>query len=299
MFRADDVMAIHPDTFHKWAPALDSETNTARIRPTSEEAQARLVPGRKNLGDVAVIRLSGFITQKANMWTELFGGTSTEGLAAEVRAAMSERSIGAVLLDVDSPGGTVVGVSEAAEVIRASRGSKPLVALANPFMASAAYWLASQADEIVATPSSLTGSIGVMSVYVDESKALEAAGLDVEEITYGRRKAEGSGTKPLTDVARAGIQDRVDYYGEMFEADVARGRGISPARVRARYGQGAVFNAGPAREAGLVDRVGTLESVVAQLAKGYQPAPRARAETDPIETRARLALASVSDFRVE
>ncbi len=300
MLRTDDVLAIEPETFRRWCDEATGAGPDLVKAARSAEAATRLLPGRKNVGDIAVIQLSGFITDKPTLFSELFGGTSTEALAAEIRTAMAEPSIGAVILDVDSPGGTVVGVSEAAAAIRSTRGAKPLIALADPFMASAAYWLGSQADEIVATPSSLTGSIGVIVTYVDESKALAGAGLNVEQIVYGRRKAEASGLEPLTDEARGAMQDRVDYYGHMFEADVAKGRGISVARVQARYGQGVVFNAGPAQAAGLVDRVGTLESLIGELAKGYRPDARLRAAAyDPVEIRVRAALAGLPGFDVE
>jgi signal peptide peptidase SppA len=299
MLRTDDVLAIDLETFRHWREIAKDATPDQIKGALSPEAATRLLPGRKDVGDIAVVPLSGFVTQKPTIWSELFGGTSTEALVAEVRTAMAEPSIGAVVLDVDSPGGTVVGLPEAAAAIRGVRGPKPLVAVVNPFMASAAYWLGSQADEIVATPSSLTGSIGVMAVYVDESKALEGAGLSVEEIVYGRRKAEASGLRPLTDEAREAIQDRVDYYGQMFEADVAKGRGIGVGRVRTRYGQGTVFNAGPAQAAGLVDRIGLLEGVIRELAKGYRPPVRMRADSDPVEMRARASLAGLPGLDVE
>lgn len=284
------MLAIEPETYRRW---LDQIGEQAPIVETfTAEAAARLVPGRKSVGDIAVIRLSGFITQKPNLFSMLFGGTSSEAFAGEVASAMRDESIGAVVLHVDSPGGSVFGVPEAAATIRAAKGAKPLVAVADPFMASGAYQLASQADEVVASPSALVGGIGAFAIHVDESAAIEAAGLKVTEIAYGRRKVEESSLKALSDEAMASVQARVDYYGRLFEADVSKGRKVSIETVRSRYGEGSVFVAPAAKETGLVDRVATLEEVIAGLARGRRPPGGPRA-FDSGALRGRAILAGV------
>ena len=287
------MLFIEPDCYRRWLDEarLHAGNPATMERIYSPEAEARLTPGKKSVGDIAVINLTGFITQKPSLFTVLFGGTSTEGLVQMIRAAVTEPSVGAIVLNVDSPGGDVSGVPEAATAIRNLRGKKPIVALANPLMASASYYLGAQADEIVATPSSIVGSIGIIVAHIDESEALKKAGLNVSIITYGRRKAELTSAKPLGDEAREGIQARVDYFGHLFEADVAKGRGVSVQTVRANYGEGAVFTAPDARAAGLVDRIGTLEEVVGRLASGQRVG--VRAEADPLEIAARAALAGV------
>lgn len=290
----DLVLAIEPECYRRWleearAHAADPSL-LAQLR--DPEAAAKLTPGRKVVGNIAVINVTGFITQKPNLFSLLFGGTSTEGLANAVLAAMVDASVGAVVLSVDSPGGVVFGVPEAAAVIRAARGGKPLIAVANPFMASAAYYLASQADEVVALPSSITGSIGVLSGHIDESKLLARLGIEVTEIMHGRRKAELSSARPLSDEAKAHIQSRVDYYGEMFESDVAKGRRISVATVRAKFGEGALFTANDAKASGMIDRIATLDEVLAELASGKRHGPQAEADLE--ELRALAALSGVN-----
>jgi capsid assembly protease len=291
--RHEEILAIEPEAYRRWAAEVQGHPwDVGKLcEARSPEAALKLAPARKSVGDIAVVNVSGFITQKPSIFTLLFGGTATEDLVATVRAAMAEPSIGAVVLSVDSPGGVVFGVPEAAAALRGLRGPKPFIAVSNPFAASAAYYLAAQADDVVALPSSMTGSIGVIVVHVDESKALEREGLVVTEITHGKRKAEGSSLKPLSDDARESIQRRVDYYGALFEADVAKGRGVSPATVRAKYGEGAVFTAGDALAAGLVDRVATMDEVLGRLATGGRAG--ARMEADPAELGALAALAGV------
>jgi signal peptide peptidase SppA len=267
-----DVLAMDERTYRLW-----SEQTKGAIFTWTSEAAARLIPARKSVGSVAVIPLSGFLSQKPSLFSMLFGGTSVEAFAREVVAALGDQSIGAVVLDVDSPGGEVFGVTEAATAIRAARGTKPLVAVANPIAASAAYWLASQADEVVVTPSGLAGSVGVFTVHQDVSKALEQQGVGVRFISYGRRKTEGNPVEPLSEDALASIQVRVDEAGRTFEADVAKGRGVSVAKVHSDFGEGGILTASQAVAAGAADRVATLEEVVGRLVDGRRPKGSARA----------------------
>lgn len=282
-----DVLAMDERTYRNWAEQTKGATFT-----WTAEAAARLVPARKSVGTVAVIPLSGFLSQKPSLFSMLFGGTSVQAFAQEVVAALGDQSIGAVVLDVDSPGGEVFGVTEAATAIRAARGTKPLVAVANPIAASAAYWLASQADEVVVTPSGLAGSVGVFTVHQDVSKALEQQGVGVRFISYGRRKTEGNGAEPLSEDALAAIQARVDEAGRTFEADVAKGRGVSAAKVHSDFGEGGILTASQAVAAGAADRVATLDEVVSRLADGRRPKGGPRAY-DATELRARALLAGV------
>jgi len=286
-----EIMAIEPETYRRWAQAIRMPSAWS-LTTDAPDAAAKLIPGRKAVGDVAVIRLQGFITQKPNLFSVLFGGTSAEGFAREIAAAVADSTVGAIVLDVDSPGGSVFGVPEAAASIRSLRGAKPIVSIANPLMASAAYHLASQADEVVAAPSSFVGSIGVIAVHVDESAAIEQAGLKVTEMTYGRRKAEESSLKPLSEEAKAGMQARIDYFGRLFETDVAKGRRVSIEAVRSRFGEGAVFVPPAAKAAGLVDRIATLDEVIGSLARGKRPDSGARGY-DPALLRAQAILAGV------
>lgn len=284
-----DVLAMDERTYRLWA-----EQARGAVFTWTAEAAARLVPARKSVGSVAVIPLSGFLTQKPSLFSMMFGGTSVQGFARETLAALADPSVGAVVMDVDSPGGEVFGVTEAASMIRAARGSKPLIAVANPIAASAGYWLASQADEVAVTPSGLAGSIGVFATHVDESKALEQAGLAVRLISYGRRKTEGNSAQPLSEDALGAIQTRVDYFGQQFEADVAKGRRVSVSKVSSDFGEGAVLTAEESVKAGVADKVATLEEVVARLAAGYKRLGGVERAADEAELRFRARLAGVT-----
>jgi signal peptide peptidase SppA len=132
-------------------------------------------------------------------------------------------------------------------------------------MASAAYWLASQADEIVSIPSGNVGSIGVFSAHQDLSAALEKEGIKVTLIKAGKFKVEGNPFEPLSDEARAQIQTRVDDAYSQFTKDVARGRGVKPSDVRGGYGEGRALPAKEAKAVGLIDRIATMDEVLGKL----------------------------------
>jgi signal peptide peptidase SppA len=280
--------AIDPDS-QEWAAirsvlslrAGGGRLSDSEIRARVEEAQAAQGPRRgrgQTVGSIAVIPIYGVIMPRANLMTEFSGGATVQGLRAAFREAMADESIGSILFDVDSPGGQVGGIEELAAEIRAARGRKPMAAISNGAMASAAYYLGAQADEVIATPSSLTGSIGVYTVYVDESRAADAAGLDVTIIKAGKFKAEGA-FGPLSPEAAAAVQQRVDDFYGQFVGAVAKARGVTTAAVRSGYGEGRALTADRAKAAGLVDRVDTFDGAIQRLASG-RVVPRGTAALD-------------------
>lgn len=217
-------------------------------------------------GNVAVIPIRGVITHRSSWWKRELGWGSIEDLRTMFRHAISDEAIGAIVLDVDSPGGTVDGVPEMADEIFAARGQKPIIAVSNTLMCSAAYWLASQADKIVASPSADTGSIGVYTMHEDISEWLKQLGSTISLIFAGEHKVDGHPFAPLPDEVRAEIQSGVDEIYRDFLAAVGRGRGISAADVKAAYGDGRVFSAREAKKLGAADSIGTFDSAVQRVA---------------------------------
>lgn len=255
---------------------------------SAEDIQARVGQGMRGAkqapvgGRIAVLPIYGIIAQRMNLMTDISGGTSTEEFAQAFTAAVDNPEVSAIVFDVDSPGGTISGVPELAAMIRAARGKKPIYAVANTMMASAAYWLAAQADEIIASPSSLVGSIGAVMVHTDQSEANAKAGVKRTYITSSPYKAEGNRDEPLGDEAKEAIKAMVDDADDLFIKDLAAGRGLTPAAVRANYGKGRVMTASQAKEAGLVDRVQSLDDLLSDLTGGARGSPpkRTRASTD-------------------
>jgi len=217
---------------------------------------------------VAVVPLTGTLMPDSMDLFALLFGSSPGGLPAfraNLRKMAADPDVGAIVMNVDSPGGVVDQIPETAAEIRTVKGIKPVVAVANTAANSAAYWLASQADQVIVTPSGEVGSIGVYNIHRDQSAANEMRGIKPTVISAGKYKVEGHPHEPLTDDAREALQGEVnDYYG-MFVKDVARGRGVTEHAVRNGYGEGRSLHARQAVEAGLADRVDTLDNTVRRL----------------------------------
>jgi signal peptide peptidase SppA len=257
-------------------------------RPSDDEIRARLGGQRQQqrepstVSTVAILPLRGVLVPRASMMTDISGATSLERFCAVFNAAVADENISAIVLDVDSPGGSVPGVAELAAEIREARGTKPIIGVANYNANSAAYWLIAQCDEVVVSPSGSVGSIGVFGTHTDVSGQLAQNGVDVTLISAGKYKVEGNPYEPLSDEARAAIQHRIDEAYGMFVADVAAGRGVSEDAVRVGYGQGRTLMAQDAVDAGLADRVAPFEDVVAELIAADQ----ARQASDGLTTPA-------------
>ncbi len=260
---------------------------------SAEEVQERIGaagrPQPRTAGQVQIIPIMGTIVPRGNLLAESSGAVSAERLAAQFRQAMVDPAIGAVVFDIDSPGGAVQGIPELAAEIYRARGSKPILAVANTLSASAAYWLAVQADEVYASPSGEVGSIGVLAVHENLAGLMEKPGVQTTLLTadISPRKAEGHPFGPLDDEARAYLQSRVDEYGTMFVGDVAKGRGVSVADVREHFGQGRVMGAKAAKAAKLMDGMATLSEGVDMATRRVRQSQRARAELDLRQRRLR------------
>jgi HK97 family phage major capsid protein len=274
--------AILPEKLEAIIGLLELRASGAKL--SKAEIQARIGDGRRGApasgGAVAVLPLYGVVAHRMNAMNDVSapGGTSTEMFGQAFDKAMSDPNVAAIVIDIDSPGGSVEGVPELAAKIAAARGSKPIVAVANAMAASAAYWLAAAADEIVVTPSGLVGSIGVYQMHVDASEAVADEGLKVTYISAGKYKTEGNPHEPLSDEALAATQGMVDEFYGMFVKAVAKYRGVSVSDVTGGYGEGRVLTAKAAVAAGLADRVATLDETIARVGSGRQSAGRARAD---------------------
>lgn len=239
---------------------FSDEEIAARIDDNSASRQASTAPPT-----IAVLPLYGSLVPRADMFTKISGATSMEEFGHVFQAAVDNPQIGAILIDVDSPGGTVAGTPELAAIIREARGTKPIVAIANTYATSGAYWIASQADEVVATPSAMLGSIGVLSVHESLAGALDQAGVAVTIVKAGKFKAEANPWQPLSDEARAHMQELVGEKYDKFVSDVALARGISVEKVKSDYGEGRTVTADMALKAGAVDRIATFEETIVRL----------------------------------
>lgn len=271
--------AIRRDALHSLINSLSSQARSGII-PTPEAVEAAKGRLRATSGKVAVLPVRGPLLNRADDWAEFWtGGLSMERLTGWLNAAVGDKSVGAIVLDVDSPGGTVSGLAEAASAIRAAKEVKPVYAVANSDMASAAYYLGSQATEVIASPSAMVGSIGTVWPHIEMSEALKAEGVKVTVIKAGQNKWSFNPYEPLSESGRAEMQSIVDGYYAEFIRDVSKGRNISRSKVESDFGGGSMFKAEDALSRGMVDRIATLGEVVGRLL-GTDAGGGAKAESE-------------------
>lgn len=240
---------------------------------SDEEIQARLgaSQSRRDMamaGSIAILPVYGVIVPRADLFTQMSGGTSIQRLSASFREALADEQVSAIVFDIDSPGGHINMVPEFAAEVRAARAQKPIIAVANTLAASAAYWLGVSADEFVASPSAEVGSIGVITVHDDLSAMNEKLGIKTTVIRAGKFKGEANPWEPLSEEAQAALQERVDDAYRMFIGDVAKGRGVSVEAVRSGFGEGRVISPKKALQEGMIDRIDTFQATVSRLSRG-------------------------------
>jgi signal peptide peptidase SppA len=215
---------------------------------------------------IAILPVAGPLFRYANLFTDISGATSYDRLARDFARAIDDRRIDAVVLNIDSPGGEANGVSEFADQIHRARGRKPIVAYVDGNAASAAYWIASAADEVVIADTAMVGSIGTVMAVHDTRQRDEKAG--VREFAIVSSQSPHKRLDPATDEGQRRLQTRVDALAAVFIAKVALYRGVAPARVASEYGGGDVLVGAAAVAAGLADRISHFEAVIAELQAG-------------------------------
>ena len=214
---------------------------------------------------VAIIPVIGSLVNRGAWIGARSGLTSYEGIAAQIRDARADRKVKAILLDIDSPGGEATGMFALASAIREAAAEKPVVAVVNDMAASAAYGIASQATEIVVSPTSVVGSIGVVLTHLDRSGELQAKGVRPTLIYAGRHKVDGNPYGPLTDAVRADLQSEVVKFYDQFVGLVAQGRGDRLTETSARATEARTFLGQEAIDMGLADRMASFDAVLASL----------------------------------
>ncbi len=237
---------------------LQSTSRFADLLPESNAYSRRA----QFSGGMLVLNICGAIQPDSNVITEWFGGTACSALRTDLRRAKSDSSVSEIALIVDSPGGSAMGLEETAKLISEVASEKPVTAYVKNLCASAAYYLASAASKIVASPSSAVGSIGSIIMHMEISGMLKEYGYNVTPITFGKHKADGNQYQPLTAQSRETLQNFVDSYGKQFVDAVARQRKISTQVVMERFGQGRVYIASEALERGMIDEIGSIEDRV-------------------------------------
>ena len=245
--------AIHGDGFEIVSHAADKSGAIEAIlaRPGIQMSDADRVTIR---GRVAIVEMIGPILHYGGgLMAWLFGWPSTEGMMLDIQAAEDNPAVDTIVLHIYSPGGQVGGIAELAGHIR-SHITKPVVAYVGDMAASAAYWLASAADRIVAAPTAEIGSIGVVFTMRRRSDN----SIEIVSSVSPKKRVD-----PETDEGRQAIQARADALADVFVSQVAENRNLSADQVTSIGGD--VVIAAAAVKMGLADEVGSLEQVIAGL----------------------------------
>ena len=267
-----EIQAVYAT--HLRGEKIDLEAVEARIgKPlANEQKKYELQDGT----GVAVLQINGVISPKANLFTRVSGGAAASILQQQVNSMAADPKVRAAVIEIDSPGGNVLGIPALAEAIRALAEAKPTVSVSTGMMASASYWLGSAANAVYASGvTDMLGSIGVVATHSYDPRRAE---VQTTEITAGKYKRLASDNAPLSAEGRDYMQAQVDELYRVFVQAVASNRRVSAEDVLANMADGRLFIGEQAVSAGLVDGIATVDQIVAQLdANPAQFAKRRRA----------------------
>lgn len=234
------------------------------------EGRYQSVPYRVSNG-VAIITITGSLVNRGAWIGASSGLTSYEGIGHQLKTAMNDDAVHSVILDMQTPGGEAVGAFEIAAKVRELAASKRTIAVVNGMAASAGYAIASGATEIVTTETGISGSIGVVMIHADFSRQLDADGVTPTLIHAGAHKVDGNPFEPLSAQVKSDLQKEVSDFYDLFLATVAKGRGNRLTIEAARKTEAKTFMGEAAVDAGLADRIGTFDSVLAELTRAKTP----------------------------
>ncbi|MCA8903183.1 MAG: S49 family peptidase [Hyphomonas sp.] len=248
--------------------AADPEASrfAGRTRLQAAEGRAGMQPKPyPEENGVAIISIVGTLVNRGAWIGASSGLVSYEGVRHQIAEAARDADIKAIILDIHSSGGEATGAVETAAVVREATARKRVVAVVNSMAASAAYAIASGASEIVTTETGVSGSIGIVLLHADHSEQLKKEGVKPTLIFAGAHKVDGNPFEPLPDNVRADLQAEVNKHYELFLATVEKGRGARLTAEKARAMQGRIKIGEEAVAAGLADRLGSFDSVLAEL----------------------------------
>ena len=252
----NEPWAIEKGWFKKIIAIADRESNIEALEAKlgkpleyTHEATQR--------GNTAIIPIDGPIFPKAGLFSRMSGATSLDTIAKDFQVAVDNDDIDNIVLKIDSPGGSIVGVDEMHSLV--ANSPKKVISHVTGMGASAAYWIASASDEISISPVSMVGSIGVVHVH--------QTGDNDDTIEFVSSVSPRKRLDPETDDGKAAIMDEIDDIAEVFVSNVAAGRNTSSEDVIQNFGKGGMLIGQAALDAGMVDRVGTFEELMASLSE--------------------------------
>lgn len=273
------IWAMAEDRFwaeFEYAKQLNLHVHLASDEPAKAQAAASRGEEFSRSGNIAIIGLHGkLMKQQPSMGS----GTSTVIARRQVRAAMKDADVSAIMLHIDSPGGTVAGTAELAADIAAAAKIKPVHAYIEDLGTSAAYWLASQASRIAVNATGQVGSIGTYGVIYDYSGAAAMEGVKAYVVRAGKFKGMGVPGTEVTAEQLAELQRNIDALNEHFLQGVSDGRKMALERVR-ELADGRVYVGKEAKQIGFVDAVESFEAALSRLQKNSSSRSKTMAMSD-------------------
>jgi protease-4 len=256
---------VSPETGDADDPDAPPRLYLSRYAKTSTSVPTPSLPGRKTKPTIAVVTLAGpIVSGRGGRQLSPLGTSSAGGdtIAAALREAAADDSVSAVVLRVDSPGGSVTG-SETVwrEVNRLRKAGKPIVASMGAVAASGGYYVSMAADAIVANPGTITGSIGVVTGKLIARDLKDRLGIGSDSVRTNANADAWSLNKPFTDEQHAHVEAEADLFYTDFVQRVAQGRDMTEEAVEA-VARGRVWTGADARERGLVDELGGLRTAI-------------------------------------
>lgn len=255
----DVIWAIWPEAMQAILNRIEVAMPHIEAGPADDAERLGLL---RKVGNQAVIPVMGPIVKRQSFLTDFFGFSSAMAIQAAVRAAASDPEVERIVLEIDSPGGSVDGLPELADEIFQARESKEIVAQVSGIAASAAFLIASQTDRIFTGRMDMVGSIGTRMLLFDFSEAFKENGIKAIAIDTGEFKSAGAFGTKITEAQIKEFQRIIDGFFDDFVASVVRGRGMSEKDVR-KVGDGRMFFADEAMSLGLIDGVQTREETLA------------------------------------
>jgi signal peptide peptidase SppA len=300
-FVVDHPWAITPEMGSVIAHILARQT--AGLKASEDDIAAALVnrdnlPQPKQGGGYAVLPIHGVIAPRMNLLSNMSGGTTFEGLGQQLDELMANKAVRTIVLDINSPGGSVAGATEFARQVMAAR-TKSIIAQVHPMAASAGYWIASAASKIYASPSSMIGSIGVYAIHDDLTASLDKLGVKRQVLSAGEGKADGVEGTSMSAAGAARRQAVIDDAYARFIGDVVRGRGqgATAEKVRGEW-KAHVYSATEALSLGMIDKICTLSDTLAEIETGATDPGRIAATHSTSDT-AQEPLAATAQDRAE
>lgn len=283
------VWAMRPEALADGIALVNREDVTPEMLASSfhfsEEAQAEAIVGGTNRyavhqrtstrvdgtsglyrrGTTAILPITGPIFRRGGMTMSSGPVTSVEMLARDFTRALEDDAFASILLDVDTPGGEASGIDEFARMIFEGRQAKPIWAYVSDLGASAGYWLATAAEQVVIAPAAAIGSIGCVMAVRDPNAVKQTA------IEFVSRQSPNKRPNPTTDEGKAELQGLVDALGDLFVSAVATQRGVKTETVESEFGAGGLKVGQAAVDARMADRLGSLEGTLRELAELTKP----------------------------